>query len=84
MDGVRLLGRTSGTPTTTEGPAYECCEMKIKAFICLGCVMVVIFAIALVWYMKRKRLTEQNTLNKQTSKMSGQQYTSVQQGPSVC
>ena len=46
--------------------------------------MVVIFAIALVWYMKRKRLTEQNTLNKQTSKMSGQQYTSVQQGPSVC
>ena len=66
MDGVRLLGRTSGTPTPTAGPAYDCCEMKIIAFICLCCVMVVIFAIALVWYMKRKRLTEQNTLNKQT------------------
>ena len=92
MDGVRLLGRTSGkrndydlsTPTTNEGPAYECCEMKIIAFICLVCVMAVIFAIALVWFIKRKRLTEQNTLNKETSKMSGQQYTSVQQDPSVC
>ena len=47
MDGVRLLGRTSGktndydlsTPTTTAGSAYECCEMNIIAFICLVCVM---------------------------------------------
>ena len=95
MDGVRLLGRTSGkpndydlsTPTTTAGSAYECCEMNIIAFICLGCVMAVIFSIALVWFIWRKRLTEQYTLNKQTSKMSGsqtQQYTSVQQDPSVC
>ena len=92
MDGVRLLGRTSrkmndydlSTPTTTEGPAYDCCKMKNIAFICLGCVMAVLFAIALVWYMKRKRLTEQNTLNQQTSKMCGQQHTSVQQDPSVC
>ena len=92
MDGVRLLGRTSGKsndydlsiPTTTAGPAYECCEMKIIDFICLSCVMAVIFAIALVWFIKRKRLTEQYTLNKQTSKMSGQRYASVQQGPSVC
>ena len=87
MDGVRLLGRTSGTPTTTAGSAYECCEMKILTFICLVCVMVVIFAIALVWFIKRKRLTEQYTLNTQTSKMSGSQterYASVQQDPSVC
>ena len=95
MDGVRLLGWTSGkmndydfsTPTTTAGPAYQCCEMKIIALICLVCVMAVIFAITLVWFIKRKRLTEQNTLNKQTSKMSGlqtQQYTSVQHDPSVC
>ena len=95
MDGVRLLGRTSGksndydlsTPTTTEEPAYECCEMQIAAFFGLGCVMAVVFAIALVWFIRRKRLTEQYTLNKQTSKMSGlqtQQYASVQQDPSVC
>ena len=87
MDGVRLLGRTSGTPTPTAGPAYDCCEMKIIAFICLCCVMVVIFAIALVWFIKRKCLTEQYTLNKQTSKMSESQterYASVQQTLSVC
>ena len=66
MDGFRFLRRTSGklndndlsTPTTTEEPAYGCCEMNIIAFICLGCVMAVIFAIALVWFIKRKHLTE--------------------------
>ena len=51
MDGVRLLGRTSGemndydlrTPTTTEGPSYDCCEMRIAAFVGLVCVMAVIW-----------------------------------------
>ena len=95
MDGLRLLGRTFGkindydlsSPATTEGPAYQCCEMKIIAFICLGCVMVVSFAIALVWFTRRKRLTEQYKLNKPIAKMSGlqtQQYASVQQDTSVC
>ena len=95
MDGVRLLGRTSGktndydltSPTTTAGSAYECCEMNIIAFFCLCCVISVIFAIALVWFIKRKCLTKQYTLNKQTSKMCGlqtQRYTSVQQDTSVC
>ena len=48
---LRLLGRTSGemndydlrTPTTTAGPAYECCEMRIAAFVGLVCVMAVIW-----------------------------------------
>ena len=75
------------TPTTTAGSAYECCEMNIIAFICLVCVVVAIFSIALVWFIKRKGLTEQYTLNKQTSKMSGlqvQRYASVQQDPILC
>ena len=95
MAGVILVGKTSGkigdydlsTPTTTEEPAFECCEMKIAAFVGLGCVMAVILVIVLIWFIKRKGLTRQYTLNKQTSKMSGsqtQRYTSVQQDPSVC
>ena len=72
------------TPTTTEGPAFECCEMKISAFVGLGCVMAVIFVIALVWFIRRNCLTEKNKLNKQTTKkeISGsqaQRYTFVQQ-----
>ena len=94
MDGFRFLGRTFGklndynlnTSTTTEEPAYECCEMKIAAFFGLGCVMAVSFAIALVWFIRRKHLTEQYKLNKPTAKMSGsqtQRNTSVQQDTSV-
>ena len=92
MDGLWFLGKTSrkmndyslSTPTTGDRPEYKCCEMKMAAFVCLGCIMAVIFAIALVWFIRRKRLTEQYTLNKPTAKMSGQHYTSVQQDPSVC
>ena len=75
------------TPTTTAGPAYKCCEMKISAFVGLGCVMTVILVIVLIWFIKRKGLTKQYTLNNQTPKISGsqtQQYTSVQQDASVC
>ena len=95
MDGVRLLGRTSGkmndydlsTPSTTEGPAYECCEIKISAFVGLVCIMAVIFAIVLVCFIKRKRKTKQYTLNKLMPKVSGSQsqpYAPVQQDRSVC
>ena len=95
MDGVKLLGRTSrkmndydlSTPTTTAGPAYKCCEMKIAAFVCFGCVMAVFLVIVLIWFIMGKSLTKQYTLNNQTPKISGsqtQQYTSVQQDPSVC
>ena len=80
MDGLRFLGKTSrkmndydfSTPTTTEIPEYECCEM-IAAFVCLGCIMTVILAIALVWFIRRKRKTKQYTLHKQMPKISGSQ-----------
>ena len=75
------------TPTTIEGPAYECCEMKIATFVCLACVMAVIFVIALVWFIRRNCLTEKYKFSKPTAKKSGspaQLYTSVQQGPILC
>ena len=82
MDGVRFLGRTSGkmddyalsTPSTTEGPAYECCEMKTAAFVGLGCIMALLHSlVVLLCFIMRKRTAKQNMLNKQTSKMSGSQ-----------
>ena len=75
------------TSTTTEGPAYECCEMKIAAFVGLGCVMAVFLVFVLIWFFRRKRLTKQYKLNKQTPKMSAsqtQRYASVQQDNNVC
>ena len=57
-----------GTSTTIEVPAYECCEMKTAAFVGLGCVMAVILVIVLIWFIRRKGLTKQYTLNKQTPK----------------
>ena len=94
MDGLRLLGTTSrkmndydlSTPTTTDAPEYECCEM-IAAFVCLACIMAVILVIALVWFIRRKRKTKQYTLTKQMPEVSGSQterYASEQQDTSVC
>ena len=88
MDGLRFLGKTSrkiSTPTTTEVPEYECKDM-IAAFVCLGCIMTVILAIALVWFIRRKRKIKKYTLTKQMPKISGSQterYASVQQDTSV-
>ena len=84
---MKLNDYDLSTPTTTEEPAYACCEMKFAAVLGLGCVMVISSAIALVWFIRRRRLTEQYKLNKPTAKMSGsqtQRYTSVQQDTSVC
>ena len=95
MDGLGFLGKTSreindydfSTPTTSEGPEYKCCEMKMAAFFCLGCVMAVISAIVLVWFIRRKRKIKEYTLTKLMHKIPGsqsQRYASAQQDTSVC
>ena len=95
MDGLRFLGKMSrkmndynlSTPTTGDRPEYNCCEMKMAAFICFGCIMAVSLAIVLVCFIRRNRLPKQYELNKQTAKKSGSQvqlYASVQQDPILC
>ena len=59
------------TPTTSKGPDYKCCEIKMAAFFCLGCIMAVILAIVLVWFIRRKRKTKQYTLNRLMPKVLG-------------
>ena len=50
------------TPKTNEGREYECCEMKIAALVSLGCIMAIILAIFLVWFVRRKWQTKQYTI----------------------
>ena len=95
MDGLRFLGKTSrkmndynlSTPTIGDRPEYKCCEMKMAALVCLGCILAVILAIVLVCFIRRNCMTEKYEPNKQTAKKSGsqvQRYASVQQDPILC
>ena len=89
MNGLRVFGKTSinindyylPPSTTSEGLEYESFEMKIAAFIGLCCVMAVIFAIVLVWIIRRKWQTKQYTITQKKPEMSlpqDQRYISVQ------